>query len=88
MSRILDLPELNVALALLDRLADKLRRSGLTLRADNERLLLLTSLVDQERRTLGFLLGDLLRFDGGREFGREGEVLRHQQGNNLQMTCR
>lgn len=73
--RVLDLAQLDVALALLDRLADKLRRPRLTLRAHNKRLLLLACFVDQERGALGLLLGDLLRFDGRGEFGREGQVL-------------
>jgi hypothetical protein len=38
-------------------------------------LLLLSGLVDDEGGALGFLLGDLLGFDGGRKFGGEGEVL-------------
>jgi len=38
-------------------------------------LFLLTGLVDDEGGALGFLLGDLLGFDGGGEFGGEGEVL-------------
>jgi hypothetical protein len=43
---VLDLPKLDVTLALLDRISDKLGRAGFTLSADNERLLLLASLVD------------------------------------------
>jgi hypothetical protein len=38
-------------------------------------LLLLAGFVDDEGGALGFLLGDLLGFDGGSEFGGEGEVL-------------
>jgi hypothetical protein len=38
-------------------------------------LLLLAGLVDDEGGALGFLLGDLLGFHGGGEFGGEGEVL-------------
>jgi hypothetical protein len=38
-------------------------------------LLLLAGFVDDEGGALGFLLGDLLGFDGGGEFGGEGEVL-------------
>lgn len=75
MSGVLDLPQLDVALALLDRLSDELRRAGLTLGTDNKCLLLLASLVNKECGTLGFLLGDLFRFDGGGEFGGEGKVL-------------
>jgi hypothetical protein len=35
-------------------------------------LLLLPGFVDDESGALRFLLGDLLGFDGGSEFGREG----------------
>lgn len=38
-------------------------------------MLLLARFIDDEGGTLGFLLGDLLGFDGGGEFGGEGEVL-------------
>jgi hypothetical protein len=38
-------------------------------------LLLLAGFVDDESSALGFLLGDLLGFDGGGKFGGEGEVL-------------
>jgi len=38
-------------------------------------LFLLTGFVDNEGGALGFLLGDLLGFDGGGEFGGEGEML-------------
>jgi len=38
-------------------------------------LFLLAGFVDDEGGALGFLLGDLLGFDGGGEFGGEGEVL-------------
>ena len=38
-------------------------------------MLFLAGFVDDEGRALGFLLGDLLGFDGGGEFGGEGEVL-------------
>ena len=77
MSGVLDLPQLDVALALLDRVSDQFRRSGLTLGADDECLLLLTGLVDQERSPLGLLLSDLLGFDSGGEFGGEGQMLQH-----------
>jgi hypothetical protein len=75
LSRVFDLTELDVALALLDCVADKLSRAGLTLRTDNEGLLLLAGLVNEERSALGLLLSDLLGFDGGGEFGGEGQVL-------------
>jgi hypothetical protein len=35
----------------------------------------LAGLVDDEGGTLGFLLGDLFGFNGGGEFGGEGEML-------------
>jgi len=38
-------------------------------------LFLLAGFVDDEGGALGFLLGDLFGFDGGGEFGGEGEVL-------------
>ncbi len=38
-------------------------------------MFLLAGFVDDEGGALGFLLGDLLGFDGGGEFGGEGEVL-------------
>jgi hypothetical protein len=38
-------------------------------------LLLLSGFVDYERGALSFLLSDLLGFDGGSEFGREGKML-------------
>lgn len=74
-SGVLDLPQFDVALALLDRVSDQFRRSGLTLGADDECLLLLAGLVDQERSPLGLLLSDLLGFDSGGEFGGEGQML-------------
>ena len=72
---VLELTELNVGLALLDGVTDQLCGAGLTLCADNGRLLLLTGLVDNESGTLGLLMGDLLGLDGGGELGRESEVL-------------
>lgn len=74
-ARVLDLPKLDVTLALLDRVSNQLGGAGLTLGTDNESLLLLAGLVDQESRPLGFLLSNLLGFDGGREFGGEGQML-------------
>lgn len=73
---VLKLPEIDVRAALLDGVADELGGAGLTLGADDGGLLLLAGFVDDERGALGFLLGDLLGFDGGGEFGGEGEVLR------------
>src|SRR4051794_20012083 len=72
---VLDLTELDVALALLDGVTNELGRAGLTLCANNECLLLLTSLVDHERGTLGVLLGDLLGLNSGGELGGEGQML-------------
>jgi len=39
-------------------------------------LFLLPGFVYDESGTLGFLLGDLLGFDGGGEFGGKGKVLK------------
>lgn len=75
MTSVLDLSQLNVALALLDGISNQLSGASLTLRANNESLLLLASLVDKESSTLSILLGNLLGFDGGSEFGGEGQVL-------------
>lgn len=41
-------------------------------------MLLLSGFVDNECGSLGFLLGNLLGFDCGGEFGREGKVLEQQ----------
>lgn len=72
MTSILDLTQLDVTLALLDGITNEFGGTSLTLGADNEGLLLLAGLVDQESSTLGFLLGDLLGFDSGSKFRREG----------------
>lgn len=72
---VLDTSQFDVSLALLDSVTDKLRGAGFTLGTDDGGLLLLTGLVDEESCTLGFLLSDLLCFNGGGEFGRECEVL-------------
>jgi len=72
---ILNFSQLDVTPVLLDSISDKLCRTGFTLSADNEGLLLLASLVDQESSLLSLLLGDLFRFDGSGEFGRECKVL-------------
>lgn len=74
-SGVLELTQLNVTAALLDGITNQLGGAGFTLSADNHGLLLLAGLVDNEGGTLGFLLGDLLGFDCGGEFGREGKVL-------------
>lgn len=72
---ILDLSELDVTLALLDRISDQLCRASLTLSADDRGLLLLTGFVNKESCSLGLLLGDLFGFNCSREFRREGKVL-------------
>jgi len=72
---ILKLAQLNVTPALLDGVTDELGGAGLTLCAHNGGLLLLAGLVDDKGGALGFLLGDLLCFDGGGEFGGESKVL-------------
>lgn len=73
--RVFDPTELDVALALLDCVTDKLSRAGLTLGTDNEGLLLLAGLVDEEGSALGLLLSYLLGFDSGGKFGGESQVL-------------
>lgn len=73
--RVLELSQVDVCARLLDGVSDQLGGAGLSLGADDGGLLLLAGLVDDEGGALGFLLGDLLGFDGGGEFGGEGEVL-------------
>lgn len=72
---VLELPQVDVAAALLDGITDELGRTCLTLSAHDGGLLLLSGLVDNESGALGFLLCDLLGFNSGSELGREGEVL-------------
>ena len=72
---VLELAQVDVGARLLDGVTDQLGGAGLTLCAHDGGLLLLAGLVDDEGGALGFLLGDLLGFDGGGEFGGEGEVL-------------
>jgi hypothetical protein len=72
---VLELAQVDVGARLLDGVTDELGGAGLTLCADDGGLLLLAGLVDDEGGALGFLLGDLLGFYGGGEFGGEGEVL-------------
>lgn len=72
---VFDLPKLDVTLALLDSVTNKLGRAGFTLCADNESLLLLAGLVNHERRALGVLLSDLLSLNSSGELGGEGQVL-------------
>ena len=73
--RVLNPPQIDVASALLDGVADEFGGAGFTLRADDGGLFFLAGFVDDEGGSLGFLLGDLFGFDGGGEFGGEGEVL-------------
>ena len=73
--RVFDPPQIHVAPALLDCVSDELGRASFTLRAHDGSLFLLAGFVNDEGGALGFLLGDLLGFDCGGEFGREGEVL-------------
>jgi hypothetical protein len=73
---VVELAQVDVRAALLDGVTDELGGAGLTLGADDHGLLLLPGLVDDEGGALGVLLGDLLGFDCGGEFGGEGEVLR------------
>jgi hypothetical protein len=72
---VLELAQVDVGTRLLDGVTDELGGAGLTLCAHDGGLLLLAGLVDDEGGALGFLLGDLLGFYGGGEFGGEGEVL-------------
>lgn len=74
-SGILDTSELDVTLALLDGVTDKFGGAGFTLGSDDGGLFLLAGLVDEEGGSLGFLLGNLLGFDGSGELRRECEVL-------------
>ena len=74
--RVLELSQIHVRSALLDRITDQLGRAGLTLCAHDRGLLLLPRFVDDEGSALRFLLCDLFGFDGGRELGGEGEMLK------------
>lgn len=75
-SCVLELPQINIRAALLDSVTDEFGGAGFTLSANNGGLFLLAGFIDDEGGALGFLLGDLLGFDGGGKFGGEGEVLR------------
>ena len=75
LSGIFDPPQIHIAAALLDGVTDQLGRASLTLGAHHSGLFFLAGFVDDEGGALGFLLGDLLGFHGGGEFGGEGEVL-------------
>lgn len=72
---VLDPAEIDVAFGFLERFADQLGRLGFALRSHDRRLFLLSGFVDYEGGPLRFLLRYLLGFDGGGEFGGEGEVL-------------
>jgi len=74
-ARVLELPQIDVGAGFLDRVTDELGGPRLTLSAHDVRLLFLSRFVDDEGGALRFLLRDLLRFDGGGEFGGEGELL-------------
>lgn len=74
-SSILDLPQIHVASALLDRVTNQLRRPGFTLCSHNCCLFLLTSFVDHKCRSLRFLLRYLFGFDSCGELGGKGEML-------------
>lgn len=74
-ARVLEFSQIDICPALLDSVTDEFCRAGFSLCADDGGLLLLAGFVDDEGGALGFLLGDLLGFDGGGEFGGEGEVL-------------
>jgi hypothetical protein len=67
--RVLKLTEFNVALRLLNGFSDKLGRARLSLGPDNHGLLFLSRLVDQEGRTLGVLLSNLLSLNSSSELG-------------------
>ena len=69
--RIFDPSQVHITSALLDGVANELRRASFTLRTYNRSLLLLASFVHDEGSPLGFLLGDLFGFDCCSEFGRE-----------------
>ena len=73
--RVFNPPQIDVASALLDGVADEFGGAGFTLGADDCGLFFLAGFVDDEGGALGFLVGYLFGFDGGGEFGGEGEVL-------------
>ena len=75
---VLQLLQLHVGPVLLDSVTDELCRASLTLCLDHHSLLLLASLVDNECRSLGLLLRDLLRLDSGCEFGGESKMLQRR----------
>src|SRR4051794_26381200 len=71
---VFNLPEMDITSALLDGFTDKLCRPSLTLSADNGSLLFLAGSVDDEGRTLSFLLSHLFGFNGSRKLWRESKV--------------
>ena len=73
--RVLDPPEIHITARFLDGVTDEFGGASFSLGAHDGGLLFLASFVDDEGGALGFLLGDLFGFDGGGEFGGEGEVL-------------
>jgi hypothetical protein len=73
--RVLKFSQVDVGSALLDCITDELSGTSLTLCSNDHGLLLLPCLVHNERRTLRFLLRDLLCLYCCGEFGGEGEVL-------------
>ena len=73
--RIVELSQINVTSALLDRVTYELGGASLTLRTHDRGLFFLSGFVDDEGGALGFLLRDLLGFDCGCELGGEGELL-------------
>lgn len=68
---VLNPSQVHITSALLDGVANELRRASFTLGSYNCSLLLLARFVHDEGSPLGFLLGDLFGFDCCGEFGRE-----------------
>lgn len=75
-SCVLDSLQVNVRSGLLNGVTNQLRRAGFSLRANHHGLLFLACFIHDECCSLSFLLGDLLGFDGGGKFRREGKVLK------------
>ena len=63
--RVLNPPQIDIASALLDGVADEFGGAGFTLGAYDGGLFFLAGFVDDEGGALGFLLGNLFGFDGG-----------------------
>lgn len=71
----LDFAQLHQTLAgIAERLGQQLGGIRITLGRNDGRLLLLLGLLDEETGLFGVLLGDLLHFDGQREFAAERQV--------------